>query len=81
MKFVIAGDYAEYYDFLRRKHFPSFTTEYIFISDPMRLYGRGDIRIISVGRYWKSPVYQHHSSNKQITFVDEEGKQISASSR
>ncbi len=79
MKFVIAGDYAEYYDFLRRKSLPRSTTLYIFISDPLRLYNLTDIQVTCVGRFWKSPVYRFHYKDrvmKKIVFIDEHGKEV-----
>ncbi len=77
MQFVIAGSYAEYNDFIRRKQLPqSVTINYIFISDPMRLYGRKDVTVLSVGHYQESPVYQHHALSNHVTFIGEDGKPI-----
>ncbi len=55
--FVIAGDYHEYFAFLKREGLQRTTPKYIFISDPTRLYGIRDCTVLCVGRYWLSPVY------------------------
>ena len=80
MQFVIAGSYAEYHEFLRRKNLPRYiSANYIFISDPMRLYGMTDAQVLSVGQYWKSPVYTFHNRDRierNIRFVNESGKEV-----
>ncbi len=76
MQFVIAGDYTEYHEFLRQKNVLRSTTRYIFISDPMRLYGLTDVHVLCVGHYWQSPVYQFHHKSTTIRFVDESGREV-----
>ncbi len=81
MQFVIAGNYAEYkYNFANKSPLDP-TVSYIFISDPMRLYGMRDVKVICIGHYWKSPVYKFHFPHrltKNIRFVNEVGKEVSA---
>ncbi len=79
MQFVIAGSYAEYHEFLKRKNLLRSTTRYIFISDPMRLHGLSNVEVLSVGHYRQSPVYTFNYRNRMarnIRFVDESGAEV-----
>jgi len=74
--FVIAGSYREYSIFLEDRGLSKQTTDYIFISDPLRLHGMQNISILCIGQYWKSPVFavRDHVEDRNITFVTESGK-------
>jgi hypothetical protein len=80
--FVIAGDYYEYFSFLKKKGYPRNTSEYVFFSDPTHLLSLHDVKILCVGEYEKSPVYNfnylllHQKQSRNIRFVNELGDEV-----
>lgn len=80
MQFVIAGSYAEYYRFLDNQGIDRKNSKYIFISDPMRLYGMRYVTILCTGNFWRSPVWEFWKDRlfpqRVIRFVDTNGRTV-----
>lgn len=80
MQFVIAGEYREFSEFLDRSRAKSTASDYIFISDPTRLYKTDNAVVLAVGSYWKSPVYYYpylHKIASNVSFINESNETIS----
>ena len=53
MKFVVAGNFQEYTDYINRKEYNP--REYVYVSDPMQLRGRTEIEGFYIGSYESRP--------------------------
>src|SRR5690242_6308769 len=78
---IVAGDMYEYKAFLREQDLELDRDKYLFISDPMRLLGISNVRILCVGTYWKSPVLRFEGLEvlkwrNVIRFVDCNGEEV-----
>jgi hypothetical protein len=65
MKFVVAGNYAEYKDHIARKGYDPF--EYVYVSDPMQLRGYIEIEGFYIGSYESRPDIDQIRTN--IAFI------------
>jgi hypothetical protein len=80
---IIAGDMHEYKAFLEENGLPLDRNQYVFISDPTRLYGMQDVTILCVGNYRRSPVLNYkyltrEQTVRHIRLVDSEGYDVRA---
>lgn len=53
MKFIVAGNYAEYKDHILHKGYDPF--EYVYVSDPVQLRGYTEIEGFYIGSYESRP--------------------------